>query len=361
MTPWPGPGSRVVVVSCPSDWAGLATTLRRHTALLPVLGMDCEWVSEEGRARPVALLQLATAGGLVVLARLLTCGPLPPDVRRVLADPEVFKVGVAVAADSRKLLAGWGLEVGGCVDLRHLAVEVGGAGDRLGLEGLADSVLGIRLDKEWGVRAGDWEAATLDPRQVAYAANDALVAVAILWELLHTHFTATWAATAASLLWDEARLVAEVAALLARFVDLEFSSKEGRARAREGRGVTPPLAAKGRHHNSTRKSPLYHNCMLQAPDGQVLCTCDTKKARWYVAKGIGEVVTEEPLVVRLRFEPSGRPDGKAGEYYLSVKPNICVVCGASEAYLRKNVVPHEYRRYFPAVMKDHQSHDVLLM
>ena len=30
-------------------------------------------------------------------------------------------------------------------------------------------------------------------------------------------------------------------------------------------------------------------------------------------------------------------------------------------HIRKNVVPHEYRKYFPAVMKDHQSHDVLLM
>jgi len=65
--------------------------------------------------------------------------------------------------------------------------------------------------------------------------------------------------------------------------------------------------------------------------------------------------------VRLKFEPSGRPEGKAGEYYLTVKPNICVVCGVGKAYLRKNVVPHEYRKYFPAVMKDHQSHDVLLM
>merc|ERR1719474_415182 len=93
----------------------------------------------------------------------------------------------------------------------------------------------------------------------------------------------------------------------------------------------------------------------------MLCTCDYKKAAWYVKKNIGHIISENPLTVRLNFEPSGRPEGKAGEYYLSVKPNICVVCGEMESYLRKNVVPHEYRRYFPAVMKDHQSHDVLLM
>lgn len=36
-----------------------------------------------------------------------------------------------------------------------------------------------------------------------------------------------------------------------------------------------------------RKSPLYDNCFLYAPDGQPLCTCDKKKARWYLNKGIG--------------------------------------------------------------------------
>lgn len=28
---------------------------------------------------------------------------------------------------------------------------------------------------------------------------------------------------------------------------------------------------------------------------------------------------------------------------------------------RKNIVPHEYRRHFPAEMKDHNSHDILLL
>lgn len=38
---------------------------------------------------------------------------------------------------------------------------------------------------------------------------------------------------------------------------------------------------------SFRKSPLYDNCFLHAPDGQPLCTCDKKKAKWYLDKGIG--------------------------------------------------------------------------
>lgn len=44
-----------------------------------------------------------------------------------------------------------------------------------------------------------------------------------------------------------------------------------------------------------RKSPLYDNCFLHAPDGQPLCTCDRKKAQWYLDKGIGGEHTNFPV------------------------------------------------------------------
>ena len=31
---------------------------------------------------------------------------------------------------------------------------------------------------------------------------------------------------------------------------------------------------------STRSKALYDNCLLEAPDGEVLCTIDHKKAKW---------------------------------------------------------------------------------
>lgn len=36
-----------------------------------------------------------------------------------------------------------------------------------------------------------------------------------------------------------------------------------------------------------RKKPLYHNCQLISPDGQLLCTCDLKKAQWYLERDLG--------------------------------------------------------------------------
>lgn len=37
-----------------------------------------------------------------------------------------------------------------------------------------------------------------------------------------------------------------------------------------------------RSFSTTRSKKLYDNCYLQAPDGELLCTIDRKKAEWWV-------------------------------------------------------------------------------
>jgi len=356
-------GCSIHLVNSAADWAMVLPMLTKDLSMLPVIGLDCEWVSQDGKSGPVAMLQLATYTGLCVLVRLCNMATIPNTLKEVLARQDVFKVGVAVLDDSKKLITDFGIDVVSCVDLRHLVVRYRTHEGKLGLEALAFMILGVKLDKDWKLRAGDWEAETLSTRQVEYAANDALVAVNIAWVIVSNHLTSTMASWVRAVMWDQEKLSGEVVKVLEEFSDITFNNREWKLVLKAGKEKSKspsPFNDKVRF-NSIRKSPLYHNCMLQAPDGQVLCTCDTKKADWYVSKGIGYIVSQDPYTVRLRFEPSGRPEGRAGEYYLSVKPNICVVCGKDESFLRKNVVPHEYRRYFPAVMKDHQSHDVLLM
>ena len=58
---------------------------------------------------------------------------------------------------------------------------------------------------------------------------------------------------------------------------------------------------------------------------------------------IADKVSENPLVVKLKFEPSGRPKSERN-YYLQLKENMCVVCGTTEGYARKFIVPQEYRK-----------------
>ena len=55
-------------------------------------------------------------------------------------------------------------------------------------------------------------------------------------------------------------------------------------------------------------------------------------------------VADDPVTVQLLFEPSGRPVDEQN-YYVSEKENVCVVCGADESYIRKNIIPREYRKY----------------
>jgi hypothetical protein len=64
--------------------------------------------------------------------------------------------------------------------------------------------------------------------------------------------------------------------------------------------------AKGRV--GLRQSQMYYNVKLEAPDGQPLCTMNEKKALWYVERGLGVIVNEDPLTIRLNFEPAGRPE-----------------------------------------------------
>ena len=59
---------------------------------------------------------------------------------------------------------------------------------------------------------------------------------------------------------------------------------------------------------------------------------------------VSALVSQSPPTLKLHFEPAGRPK-EDRNYYLLDKQNICVVCGASENCVRKNIVPHEYRRY----------------
>lgn len=68
----------------------------------------------------------------------------------------------------------------------------------------------------------------------------------------------------------------------------------------------------------------------------------------YLFKNLGVQVSDSPLTVRLLFEPSGRAVDESGQYYTQEKANNCVVCGSNGSYyVRKNVVPHEYRKHFP--------------
>ena len=114
----------------------------------------------------------------------------------------------------------------------------------------------------------------------------------------------------------------------------------------------------------TIKKKVYENCQIQAPDGEILCFADSKKANWYVERSLAEVIQISPLIIRLNFEPNGRgfSDVEADQmYYSKEKKNECVSCGSTSTYLKYHVVPLLYRQYFPDNHKNHRSHDIVLL
>ncbi|XP_064920469.1 exonuclease 3'-5' domain-containing protein 2 isoform X3 [Columba livia] len=379
-------GADIAIVSEQEEWDRVEPLLKKELEQWPVLGIDCEWVSVEGKANPVSLLQMASFSGfcvLVRLSRLVASGQtIPKSLLDIMADSAVLKVGVGCWEDACKLLHDYGLPVKGSVDLRYLAMRQRKdlLHSCLSLKSLAEKVLNCPLDKSPHVRCSNWEAEELTPDQVLYAARDAQVSVALFLQLLgFASLPATSEIENSATLWEKA--LGKCRGL----VDIPFRGrKSGSTGEKSGEGRSPhktknrksvsgqpsgsqqvrdPRRQKRKPLGvgySARKSPLYDNCFLHAPDGQPLCTCDRKKAQWYVDKGIGELISTDPFVVKLRFEPSGRPESQV-DYYLTVKENLCVVCGKRESYIRKNIVPHEYRRHFPIQMKDHNSHDVLLL
>ena len=65
-----------------------------------------------------------------------------------------------------------------------------------------------------------------------------------------------------------------------------------------------------------RRSPLYMNCMLAAPDGSRLCTLDRKKADWYIEKGIGES-TATLFCLNSILHGGGSPNYRSSYYYVT--------------------------------------------
>ncbi|CAI2385933.1 unnamed protein product [Moneuplotes crassus] len=119
--------------------------------------------------------------------------------------------------------------------------------------------------------------------------------------------------------------------------------------------------------NFSLKKPIYENCMILAPDSQILCKCDKKKVEWYLERGLAEKISDEPLTIKLNFEPSGRgiknfnDERDDDEFYVEERSNICVACGSGENYVRHQIIPAKFRIFFPEKYKSHRSHDVLLL
>ena len=256
----------------------------------------------------------------------------------------ILKVGVGALDDAVKLTKDYQIITTGCVDLRYIAVrhvnrDLRPSCHGAGLSRLADILLGVTLAKSHRIRCSNWESNHMSWQQMEYAIHDAFVAVAIFFEILNSKIKFN-GQELNSIEWSS------VLPLCQGIVDIKFKPKNmpnmspsHSSSKSKGRTSMKRLSKAYK----PRQKIMYHNCRLLSPDGTLLATIDKNKAEWYLGKDLGVMECEEPFTVRLKFEPKGKP-GPDRDYYMVEKENRCVVCGRDDSYIKKHVVPHEYKR-----------------
>ena len=145
----------------------------------PMVGFDTETkpVFVRGHQNKVALMQIAT-NEKVFLIRINHTG-LQPEIIHFLENENILKAGVALRDDIKALQRLKRFEPKGVVELADLAKKAG-----LEIEGvkrLAGLLLGFRISKS--VQTSNWEATTLNEKQISYAATDAWVCLEIFKKL----------------------------------------------------------------------------------------------------------------------------------------------------------------------------------
>lgn len=136
-----------------------------------LLGFDTETrpTFKKGGRNNVSLIQLSTSE-FAGLFRINKIG-IPAEMIKLLSDPSVKKVGVAVHDDIKFLKVVKKFNPEGFIDLQSFVKDFGI--ESSGLKKLAAIVLGVRISKRQQVT--DWEAEQLTEAQQIYAATDAWV------------------------------------------------------------------------------------------------------------------------------------------------------------------------------------------
>uniref|UniRef100_A0A1A9WQ40 3'-5' exonuclease domain-containing protein n=1 Tax=Glossina brevipalpis TaxID=37001 RepID=A0A1A9WQ40_9MUSC len=299
----------------------IVNTLRKYCSNYKVLGFDCEWVSQGRYRNRVALLQLASSNGFCGLFHLCRMRHIPKSLKTLLEDKEIIKVGVEPAQDAQKLKEDYNLYVASTFDVRYFAIMIGCK--PLGLEKLSRGVLNVELNKPWSISASNWEAEQLSIQQIQYAANDAFAGLYIFKHLANRLRPMQWEIEIKDFFGSP-------------FIEL-FAQQKKKNFSRSEIEVSPSS-----------------NCRIEGPNGELLCNVMKSKAEWYLERKLGEKIQSEPITVRLYKEPACKQFG----HYTIPNAHLCAICSDFDAFIRKPIVPMEYRKHFTVLAQFYSSDDV---
>jgi len=137
------------------------------------VGFDTETkpVFVKGKYNHVSLVQLAIPDA-VYLIRVNELG-LPDQLCELFSNPDIKKLGVALADDIKDLQKLRKFTPNGFVELSNLVDDLGIESN--GLRKLTATILGFRISKN--AQVSNWEAPVFSEKQIRYAATDAWVAL----------------------------------------------------------------------------------------------------------------------------------------------------------------------------------------
>src|ERR1035437_9366221 len=145
-----------------------------------ILGFDTETKPsfKKGNSNKVSLLQLATSDD-AYLFRLNKTG-LPKTLIKILSDPAILKVGIAIRDDIRHLTSVCDFKADGFIELQNYVKQFGI--ENSGLLKLSGIILKFRNSKSQ--QLSNWENEVLTDAQKLYAATDAWAACQIYKTLI---------------------------------------------------------------------------------------------------------------------------------------------------------------------------------
>lgn len=144
-----------------------------------IIGMDTETrpAFKKGQSYPPSILQLATANkSWVIQVQKLE---FPNGLNDILINPKIFKVGVALGFDAKRLKEVYDIDCEGIVDLARPASEIGYT--QLGMRNLTAMLMGCRISKK--EQLSKWNADVLSDSQIRYAATDAFISRELYFRL----------------------------------------------------------------------------------------------------------------------------------------------------------------------------------
>lgn len=172
--------------------SGAYRSLCADAAKADLIAFDAEWKPDQayGSDNPISVLQLAfpISRRVYVLQLNRMDNKLPAEVKMMLVNPEVRKVGFAVDLNDRAKMARSGIALtnGSVTDVQELCAKALGVianAQSLSLKNAAFGLLGLNLDKDKRLSCSDWSQSDLTSEQVRYAALDAWVPLRLCYQL----------------------------------------------------------------------------------------------------------------------------------------------------------------------------------